>query len=342
MLGAIDASGVGPTMNRFVFFLTRACLLLACLLELGLVFPSLAFATEIAILKSADVDYYDQAVQGIRSSFPARVTVKEYPLGGSLAQGRKVGTSLRANPPDLVIAVGLKAALAAKFEIIDTPVVFCLVLNPEQHGLPASNMTGILMRLDPDAQLTSLRAVLPKALRLGLLYDEEKSGEFVREAHRSAARQGIDLLAVPVRSREAVAPGLKSLLGKIDALWVIQDQTVVADQTIPLLMQWSLDSKVPVFTFSSTLVQQGALGALVVDAWAVGQQAGRVAAALIRREPIPGGPLLKPEQAQLALNLRAAEYFGLSPSAEIIRLAGQLYHGGGPIAGEFEGTDLIP
>ncbi len=318
-----------------------AFILLPVWFGLSSICPSLVTAAEVAILKSADVDYYDQAVQGIRSSLSSRVTVKEYPLGGSVAQGRKIGTALRASPPDLVVAVGLKAALAVKLEIVDTPVVFCLVLNPEQHGLPASNMTGIQMRLEPETQLTSLRGVLPKATHLGLLYDEDKSGDFVREAQRAASRLGVELLALSVRSREAVTPTLKSLAGKIDALWVIQDQTVVSDFTIPLLMQWSLDAKIPIFTFSSTLVQQGALGALVVDAWTVGQQAGRIASGLLRRETAPGGLLLTPEQPQLALNLRSAELFGLSPSAEVIRLAGQLYHGTGPVAGKFSATDLL-
>jgi putative ABC transport system substrate-binding protein len=329
-------------MMKRLAALSRTSLLLASLFGLGSIWPSIVMATDVAILKSADVDYYDQAVQGIRSSFPARITVKEYPLGGNLAHGRKIGASLRASPPDLVVAVGLKAALASKLEIIDTPVVFCLVLDPEQHGLPAPNMTGIQMRLGSEDQLASLRSVLPKAARIGLLYDEDKSGEFVRDAHYAATRLGLDLQGVPVRSHESVAPTLKSLAGKIDTLWVIQDQTVVTQSTIPLLLQWSLDSKTPIFTFSSTLVQQGALGALVVDAWAVGQQAGRVAGAILRRDMMPGGPMLKPEQSQLALNLHSAEQLGLTPTADVIRLAGHLYHGAGPVVGKFQSFDLIP
>jgi putative ABC transport system substrate-binding protein len=299
-------------------------------------------AADIAILKSADVDYYDQAVQGVRSTFPTGLTIKEYSLHGSPAEGRVIGKALRASPPDVVIAVGLKAALAAKLELVDVPVIFCLVLDPELYNLPAKNMIGIQMRLAPDVQLASLRSVLPNVKRLGLLYDEDKTGGFVKEAQAHAARLQLELVALPIHSRDDVPTALKSLLGKIDALWVTQDQTVVTTSTIPLLIQATLSAKVPLFTFSSTLVQQGAFGALVVDAWTVGQQAGHAASAILRGESMPGGRVLSPERPQLALNLRSAELLALSPPPEVIRFAGQLYSGTGPVAGQLLSAGVIP
>lgn len=303
--------------------------------------PAAARATEIAILKSADIGYYDEAVQGFRSALPPRTTVKEYSLGGSVARGREIGQTLRASPPDLVFAVGLKAAMAAKLEILDTPVVFCLVLNPETHGLPAPNMTGILMKVPVDRQLQTLRTLVPEARRIGLLYSEDKSGGFVAEAQRLAGQKGLELLAVPVASREDVPPALRSLLPRIQGLWLIPDQTVVTDSSIPFLLQSSLDAKVPLITFSSTLVQQGALGGLVVNAWDVGQQAGRLAGTKLRGDRPAGGSLVEPESAQLALNLHTAEYLGLSPSPEAIKLATVLY-GPGAFAQKPRTDDLIP
>src|ERR1044071_9020407 len=85
--------------------------------------PSVADATDIAILKSAELPYYEHAVLGFKTGIPATTKVTEYNLGGQLARGREIGKSLRASPPDLIFAVGLKAAMAARLEIFDTPVV---------------------------------------------------------------------------------------------------------------------------------------------------------------------------------------------------------------------------
>lgn len=302
----------------------------------------LAVAADIAILKSADLPYYEHAIQGFRSGFPARTEMKEYNLGGDLALGREIGKTLRASPPDLVLAVGLKAALAAKLEIVDTPVVFCLVLNPAAHGLPAANMTGIAVRPPAEAQLSALRTVLPNRSRIGVLYDPAQSGAFIREAYRIAKGMGLTLVEVTVQSYGEIPSAVRTLLPNIDALWLIQDQTVVSESAIPYFLESALDAKIPLFTFSSTLVQQGAIGALVVDASTIGQQAARMALARLKEPGIGGGSIQAPDHPQLVLNLRTAEYLGLAPTPEILRSAGHLFGGPGPIAKQADAIDLIP
>ncbi|MGC4098472.1 MAG: ABC transporter substrate-binding protein [Nitrospira sp.] len=304
--------------------------------------PNFADATDIAILKSSELPYYEQAVSGFKAGISPTTKVTEYNLGGQLARGREIGKSLRASPPDLIVAVGLKAAMAAKLEIFDTPVVFCLVLSPETHGLPTSNMTGIAVRTSPEVQLTMLRSVMPNRHRIGVLYDEELSGTFIRDAHRAAKQQGLELVAVAIHGQDDVPKSLRGLLPTIDALWLTQDQTVISESAIPFFLESTLDAKVPIFTFSSTLVQQGALGALIVDAWAVGQQAARIAQARLKEPAASTGTLQAPERPQLALNLHSAEYLGLTLPSEVVRLAGQLFGGPGAMAQKPASSDLIP
>ena len=294
--------------------------------------PGFVNATEIVILKSSELPYYEQAILGFKAGIPATTKVKEYNLTGQLARGREIGKSLRASPPDLILAVGLKAAMAAKLEIFDQPVVFCLVLNPEAHGLPASNMTGIAVRPPPETQLTTLRSVIPHRRRIGVLYDEEHSGNFIRDAHRAAKQQGLELVSIAIHGQDDIPQAIRGLLPTIDALWLIQDQTVISEAAIPFYLESTLDAKVPLFTFSSTLVQQGALGALVVDAWAVGQQAARIAQSRLREPNTETNTIQAPDHPQLAVNVRSAEYLGLSPSPETMRLVHQRFGGSGAIA----------
>lgn len=301
-----------------------------------------ASAAEVAILKSADVPYYNQAVQAFRSALPSNTTVTEYNLAGSTERGREIATSLRAEPPDLVFAVGLKAALAAKLELVDTPTLFCLVLNPELHGLPAPNMTGILMRVAPDAQLASIKTIAPNARRIGLLYDPDQTGAVVEEGRRAAHQLGLQLVAVPVDDSSKVPDALRTLLPKIDLFWLMQDQTVVTQDSLGFLVRTTLEAKVPMFGFSPTMVQQGALGALVVNARDIGLQAGNLASAILRDRFKSHQPLREPSHPQLAINLNSADYLGLSPSKDVLRLATLRYGGPGAVA-QIEGaTPLIP
>lgn len=300
------------------------------------------YGADIAILKSADLPYYEQAVGGFKAGLPATSTIKEYNLHGQLEQGVDIARSLRASPPDLVLAVGLKAAMAAKLQIFDQPVVFCMVLNPEAHGLPASNMTGVAVRVPAEVQLSTLRSVVPGRTRIGVLYDEEQSGAFVRDALHTAKRQGFDLVAVALHKHEDIPNALRALLPKIDVLWLIQDQLVVSESAIPFFIESTLNAKIPLFTFSSTLVQQGAVSALVVDPWTVGQQTARIALSRIKHRGALTGQMEPPDQPQLALNLNSAEYLSLTLNPELIRLAGQVFSGPGAVARQAVPSDLIP
>jgi putative tryptophan/tyrosine transport system substrate-binding protein len=299
-------------------------------------------AAEIAIVKSTDLPYYDHAIAGFKAGLPAMTKVKEYNLNGQLTRGREIGKSLRASPPDLVLAVGLKAALSAKLEIFDTPVVFCMVLNPEAYDLPTSNMTGVAVRAPPEAQLAALRSLIPNRKRVGVLYSEDQAGDFIREASKAAREQGLDLISVSIRHQEDVPHAVRGMLPKIDVLWLIQDQVVVSESAIPVFLESSLNARVPIFTFSSTLVQQGAVGALVSDPWAAGQQAARLSLSRLKDAGTLAGAMEAPERSQWALNLRSAEHFNIALSPEQIRLAGHVFGRPGPLARKVESSALIP
>ncbi len=322
------------TASRLLF---TGMLLTTCILD-----TPRASATEVAILQSAEVSYYTDAVQAFRSSLPPHTQVAEFHLSGDLARGREIAKSLRGDPPDLVMAVGLKAALAAKLELVDTPTLFCLVLDPEAHGLPGPNMTGISMRVSPDAQLDSIRTMAPRAKRIGILYDPEHTGPIVTEARRAAKKLDIEIIAVAVADASTVPNALRTLLPKIDLFWLLQDQTIVTQDSLEFILKTTLESKVPVFGFSPTLVQQGALGALVVNARDIGQQAGMLASSMLRNKISPQQALQHPARVQLAINLNTAEYVGLNPSKAVLRLATLLYGGPGPVAKTEDALPLIP
>lgn len=124
---------------------------------------------------------------------------------------------------------------------------------------------------------------------------------------------------------------LHTLLPAIDALWIIQDRTVLTEESVPFLLKTLLDAKVPIFTFSDTLIRQGALGGLVLQPWELGRQAGTQAMHLLRGNTKSLGSLLNPEAPQLVLNLHVAEYLGITAPDTLIRMAQTIY-GNGAVA----------
>lgn len=298
----------------------------------GVLGASASLAADLVILTSSDTSSYQQALDSIRRHLPVQHSVKEYNLEGRIDRANDIGAVIRGTHPQLVIAIGLKATLVARAELPDTPILFCMVVHPEEYGLPAANMVGIVNKVAPAAQLQQIATLIPKAHSIGLLYDERKTGAFVAEAQRKARLLGMTLIAVPVTHQDAIVGTLRTLLPKIDLLWIVQDSTVVTEDSLESLLESSLREKVPIFAFSTTLVRRGALGALVIHPSNIGRQAARVAEAMLAHRGPAAPVMLDPELPQLALNLNTAEFIGLATDQTTIRTAAILIGGPGDVA----------
>lgn len=307
-----------------------ACFMCASFL---IVAPSV-FGGDIALFISSDIPAYSKAIQGIRQTLPSKTTVHEFQMQGNMTKGREMATNIRALNPDAVIVVGLKAALLAKVEIMDSPVVFCLVTNPTQYDLPTKNMTGVLMDSTPLDQLKSMKSVLPSMKRIGLLYHEDHSGAFVAESQKQATKIPLEIQAVQIHSFSDVPPALRKLVPQVDALWLIRDPTVVNPESLEFIMNMAIDHNLPVFGFSSGLMRYGALATFSGNYTDRGRAAGRLTRHILRGRytvaslPPPHGI----EITQYALNLNAAKFLGLPISDQAIQFASELFGGPGAFA----------
>ena len=308
---------------RPAVFLVCCALALLCFLALGSRDP--AYALEVAILKSADLAAYNQAVAGFKASMPPSTTFLEFDMQGDVARGRKLAQKVRASDADMLLAVGLKSALVAKLEIVDIPVIYCMVLDPAKNGLNAPNMRGIMLEVPIDRQLAAIRSVLPSLKRIGVLYDPEKSANIVDEARQQAKVLGLEIVARLVRSEKDVPTTLRALVQEIEALWLIPDSTVLSEASLSFIMTTALDSNVPVIGFSSELVRSGALVGLSVNYEDVGRQAGALAKKIVSGQPVPSSAALPPERLRLALNHKTAMFLKILIPADVVRRADELY-----------------
>jgi len=311
------------TSSQPTTFLVGWLLVHLCLAAIAL--PSFAHAHEIAILKSSDLTAYNRAIEGFKSVAPPGSTFTEYDLQGDLERGRKLAQKIRASDANLVLAVGLKAALAAKLEILDAPVIFCMVLDPSKSDLKAPNMTGILLEVPMDRQLAVMRSVLPHLKRLGVLYDPAKTSALVGEARRQAKALSLEIHAQTISSAKDVPSAIRALLPQVDAFWLIPDSTVLTEDSLKFLLGAALEQNVPVIGFSSDFVRSGALLSLSVSYQDVGRQAGLLAAKVLSSSvPFPS-TAIPPERVRIALNLKTAKFLGLSIPQDVVEKADETY-----------------
>jgi putative ABC transport system substrate-binding protein len=294
-----------------------------CLVALG--WPGPAMASEIVILKSADLAAYNQAVAGFKATMPPSTSFTEYDMQGDVARGQKLARKIRASDAMLLLAVGVKAALVAKLEIVDIPVIYCMVLDPAKHDLRAPNMTGIRLDVPIERQFTTMRSVLPPVKKIGVLYDPEKTGDLVEEARLMARAVGFEMMARAVHAGKDVPAALRALLPQIEALWLVPDSTVLTEDSLPFVMGTALDTNVPVIGFSSELVRSGALVGLSVNYEDVGRQASVLARKILSEPARSFTAMLPPERLRLSLNLKTARFLGIVIPPEVVSNADELY-----------------
>lgn len=282
----------------------------------------------IVVLKSDELSSYNQAREGVIAALPRTAELVEYTISEHVSEARRIGQAVRVARPDVVIAIGLRAAIAAKLEIPDSPTIFCLVLFPEQYGLPTANMIGVSMQVSADEQVRHIRSIAPAAKRIGLVHSDATSVRFLADAKRQAKMGGLNLFTVGVSSAGQVPAAVKNL-PTVDLLWIIPDPTVVTGESMEFLLAYSFESRMPLFAFSPALVQHGAVAATYLDPQEVGLQVGGLAARMFRREGRALlGTVVPAEQPRLAVNLRSAAHFGLSVSERTLQAASARFGAG--------------
>jgi putative ABC transport system substrate-binding protein len=303
----------------------RVVLAMACSAAYWFSGAAESLAAEIAILKSSSISAYDQAITGFKSTAPSGAIYSEYDLQGDLEQGRKLAKKIRGSEASLVVAVGLKAALAARLEIVDIPIVYMMILNPSKHNLNVPNMTGTLLEIPAERQFKILRSFLPNLRRLGMLTNSGASQSKLKETAAQANAHSFQLQEFSVDSEKEVPQQLRALLGSTDALLLVPDSTVLTTESIGYILETSLARRVPVIGFSPEFTRLGALLSLSVAYGEVGRETGVLAKRILDGDrKLPAKPI-PVERLKITVNLKTARFLGIEFPKEVNHLIDETY-----------------
>ena len=281
-------------------------------------------AQGIAVLKSYDIAPINQALAGFVATCPEPITT--YDLGGGTSDARGIIGRIMAAPPRLILAIGPQAAQVAKAEVQGIPVVFLLVRNPRKYGLEGDNIAGISLDVPIEAQLAMYKLLLPTLRVIGVIYDPEKTGALVKEAGEVAEKFGVRFLANPVASQTEVPAALRSLLGKVDALWMLPDETVITPESLTFFLLTAFKQNLPVLTISDAFVEAGALASLSADYTDGGRQACQLSREIEsgRLRPAPAS-IVPPTKVNITINLQTAGQLGLVLPQGVVQSASKVY-----------------
>ena len=275
------------------------------------------------MIKSQDLPIYQQALDGFKKIYTGKL--REFDLKGDPQESEKVVQTLKQHPTDLILAVGLLAARVAKENFQQTPIVFCMILDPERFSLSGGKITGVTLEVSILEVFSGIRDLFPKAERIGVLYDPQKTGKMIDQAKKVTQASGLSLISVEVNSEKSLPAATRALPGKIDLLWVVPDSTVVTPESLDFLLLTSFENKLPIITFSEDLVKRGAVAAFSPDYHSVGEQAGRLALRVLGGEDPDKIHIRPAEKTRLSINLKTAQKMGIRFDPKVLKSADKVY-----------------
>lgn len=288
----------------------RKMFLFAAALFLRLLLPfSSALASEAIIIKDSEIKPYRDAIEGFKSA--CNCSVKELDVADLAALEEAVNAR-----PDAVVAVGTRAFRKTK-AIKNLPVIYTMVMPSETVDRTGSNVSGVSMDIAPETYLATMIRLFPAAKRVGVLFDPEHTGPFVRKAAAAAAAKGVTLIAKTVSDPRQAPALLEELRGKIDILWMLPDATLVSPEMIDCLMLFSFRNKVPIFSFSEKYVERGAVAALKINPEDMGAQAGQMARTLFQGGKGPVHAYAR--MHRLVVNIKIGAKIGVRINGEFVR-----------------------
>jgi putative ABC transport system substrate-binding protein len=198
------------------------------------------------------------------------------------------------------------AAIFARREIHDVPVVYTMVLNPEGNDLTGVNMCGMPLNGAFDDQLSVLAALRPEARRLLTIFDPRRLGPSVRDLRRAAHGRNLELEARPVRTVRALSAMLESLHeDDFDAFFLLLDPDLFGIDGLERLRRFTADKSMMLIVPDPSLVEAGGTFSYGPGFREMGAYAGRLIEQLFS-----GGA----EPADLGRRFPTARNFTYNPS----------------------------
>ncbi|MDV3348043.1 ABC transporter substrate-binding protein [Leptolyngbyaceae cyanobacterium CCMR0082] len=250
---------------------------------------------------------------------------------GQASNAAQIAQKFVGDSPNVIVAIATPSAQAVVGNTDTIPVVFSAVTDPVAAELVPSleasggTVTGVSDLSPVDEHLALIADMVPGAKSVGVIYNagESNSVSLVNVLNTEADEQGFTVEAATVSSSADVATAAESLVGKVDAIYIPTDNTVVS--ALESVIQVGNDNQLPVFAGDTDSVERGAIATASFDYYEVGRQTGDMVARILGGESPGDIPVELANTIDLAINLAAAEAMGVTVSDAIKDSANQVF-----------------
>lgn len=246
---------------------------------------------------------------------------------GNTGTAAQIARKFIGDKPDVIVAIATPSAQAVVAATKSIPVVYSGVTDPVAAQLvkdwkaSGTNVTGVSDLLELDKQVDLIKRVVPKAKRVGMVYNpgEANSAVVVKALKELLAKSNMTLVEAAAPRSVDVGSAAKSLIGKVDVIYTNTDNNVVS--AYEALVKVGNDAKIPLVASDTDSVKRGAIAALGVNYYDLGRQTGKVVGRILKGDKPGDIPSATSSKLELFVNTAAAQKQGVTLSPELVSSA---------------------
>ncbi len=305
--------------------------LLGALLSFCAVLPVVAQAQSVAVTSIVEHPALDSIKDGVKAALEDAGFAEDNGLKwqfqtaqGNTAIAAQIARKFVGDRPDVIVAIATPSAQAVVAATRDIPVVYSAVTDPvaaqlvESFEPSGTNVTGVSDMLDLERQIELIRAVVPNAKTVGMVYNpgEANSAVVVKQLSEMLPEYGMTLMQASAPRTVDVGAAARSLIGNVDVIYTNTDNNVVS--AYEALVKVGNDAQIPLVASDPDSVKRGAIAALGVNYYDLGLQTGAMVIDILKGAKPGDMPSQLSDELELHVNLQAASKQGVTLSNDLI------------------------
>lgn len=286
---------------------------------------------KIGILQFVSHDALDQIEQGIEDGLAdagyegSNVEITVLNAEADQSKIQTMSKKLVSDKNDILIGIATPAAQGLAAATSDIPVIMGAISDPVGAKLvkdldkPEGNVTGVSNHVPLAQTVELIQAITPNAKTIGVLYasSEDNSVSQVAEFSEYAKQAGLTVVEYAVPSTNEITATMSVATGKVDALFVPQDNTIAS--AFPTVVSAANAAKIPIYSSVDTMVEQGSIASVAQSQYELGVETAKIAVKILAGKKVSEVPVNVIDTGVPTVNLKAAKELGITIPDSVLK-----------------------
>ena len=294
-----------------------------------------AFAADITVAVTAIVEHpaLDACRDGIKEGLAAagfgadKINFVYQSAQGQPATAGQIAKQFVGDNATIIVPISTPSAQAAVAATKDIPIVFTAVTDPLGAQLvtaldkPGGNVTGLSDLSPLSDHIALMKEITPNIKNLGVVFNpgEANSVTLVTVLKELAGPAGLTIVESPATKSADVQQATRALIGKVDAIYVPTDNTVVS--ALEGAVSVAEESKIPLYAGDTDSVKRGAIATIGFNYHDIGLQTAKVIAEVLNGAKPGDIAVVNATGTDLFVNPGAAAKMGVTIPEAVVKRA---------------------